>query len=236
MRWLNIITAGILSYPFLAGGEKKWRKLGKMRGNRFANHARNGKGRKRRGGVLGRGKMRLRCIHFSRIFRGRHFIKMKERVKRWGRMIYGRGRKWRRREGMIWKREWEREFIKKEKIVKERWRKNGEEGKDEEGEEEILNWQDIKVCFVRTKRESGPAWPVFTPEMLRAVSSLKLVEPKKRRGNVSFHNYRVDLELKFNDSSTASTWCLWINRNTRSKLYRNFPDFIKIKLRMYDTR
>lgn len=65
---------------------------------------------------------------------------------------------------------------KKEKIVKE---KNGEEGKDEEGEEEILNWQDIKVCFVRAKRESGPAWPAFTPEMLRAVSSLKLVEPKK---------------------------------------------------------
>lgn len=125
---------------------------------------------------------------------------------------------------------------KKEKIVKE---KNGEEGKDEEGKEEILNWQDIKVCFVRAKRESGPAWPAFTPEMLRAVSSLKLVEPKKRRGNVSFHNYRVDLELKFNDSSTASTWrwCLWINRNARSKLYRNFPDFIRfdVKLRrIYD--
>lgn len=138
----------------------------------------------------------------------------------------GEGREWYGKEN-------EKEFIKKEKIVKERWRKNGGEGKDEEDEEEILNWQDIKVCFVRTKRESGPAWPAFTPEMLRAVSSLKLVEPKKRRGNVSFHNYRVDLELKFNDSST---WCLWINRNTRSKLYRNFPDFIKIKLRMYDTK
>lgn len=148
---------------------------------------------------------------------------------------------WKRKkvtEGIIWKREWERIDKKGRRKNSERAvEKNGEEGKDEEGEEEILNWQDIKVCFVRAKRESGPAWPAFTPEMLRAVGSLKLVEPKKPTGERVLSQLScTDLELKFNDSGTTSTWrwCrLWINRNAGSKLYRNFPGFIRsnIKLR-----
>lgn len=60
--------------------------------------------------------------------------------------------------------------------------KNGEEGKDEEGEEEILNWQDIKVCFVRAKRESGPCLTCFHPGNVACRWFIKTCGTKKTDG------------------------------------------------------